>query len=67
MRDKNEIAKRRKEFMSAMIGLVAVVLLWRAIWDMAEAVMTPMTSLIIGFVLLGVLGYINNDYLKKLL
>lgn len=66
MRDKTETLERRKEFLSAMLGLFAVVLLWRAIWDMAEAVMTPVTSLVIGLVLLGILGYINNDYLKKL-
>ncbi|HKU49882.1 MAG TPA: hypothetical protein VJP79_08030 [Nitrososphaera sp.] len=58
--------KRRKELLAGIIGLVAVVLLWRAIWDISAAVMTPITSLIIGLGLLAVLAYFNKEYLREL-
>lgn len=43
-----------------------MVLLWRVIWDMAEAVMTPLMSLVVGLVLVGGIAYLNKDYLKEL-
>jgi hypothetical protein len=58
--------KRRREVSAAALGLVAVVLLWRAIWDMAAAIMSPLTSLIVGLVLLGIVAYLNKEYLKEL-
>lgn len=60
-------SKRRREVLAAALGLVAVVLIWRrAIWDMAAAVMSPLTSLVVGLALIGVIGYLNKDYLKEL-
>jgi len=59
--------KRRREVLAAVLGLVAAVLLWRAIWDMTAAVMSPLTSLIVGLVLVGVIAYLNKNYLKELL
>jgi len=67
MEDGPTNSRRRKDLFSAILGLVAVVLLWRAIWDMTAAVMTPMMSLIVGLVLLGIIGYSNKEYLRKLL
>ena len=58
--------KRRKEVLAAVLGVVAVVLIWRAIWDMAAAIMSPLTSLAIGLVLIGIIAYLNMDYLRKL-
>jgi hypothetical protein len=58
--------KRRREVLAAVLGVVAVVLIWRAIWDIAAAVMSPLTSLIIGLALTGVIGYLNKDYLREL-
>jgi hypothetical protein len=59
-------SKRRREVLAAALGVVAVVLIWRAIWDMAAAVMSPLTSLAVGLALIGVIGYLNKDYLKEL-
>jgi sorbitol-specific phosphotransferase system component IIBC len=59
-------SKRRREVLAAVLGVVAVVLIWRAVWDMAAAVMSPLTSLVIGLVLIGVIAYLNKDYLREL-
>jgi hypothetical protein len=59
-------SKRRREVLAAVFGVVAVVLIWRAIWDMAAAVMSPLTSLVIGLALIGVIAYLNKDYLREL-
>lgn len=52
--------------LAAVLGVVAVVLIWRAIWDMAAAVMSPLTSLVIGLAFIGVIVYLNKDYLREL-
>lgn len=59
-------SERRKYIISALLGLVAVVLLWRAIWDFADMIMSPFMSLVIGFILLGILSFVQKDYIKKL-
>jgi hypothetical protein len=59
-------SERRKYVVSALLGLVAVVLLWRAIWDFADMIMSPFMSLVIGFILLGILSFVQKDYIKKL-
>jgi hypothetical protein len=59
-------SKRRREVLAAAIGLVAIVLIWRAIWDIAAATMSPFTSLAIGVGLLGAVAYLNKHYLKEL-
>lgn len=58
--------KKRKEALAAVLGLVAVVLLWRAIWDMSAAVMSPLTSLAVGLALIGGVAYLNKEYLREL-
>ncbi len=58
--------KRRREVLASVLGVVAVVLIWRAMWDMAAAIMSPLTSLAIGLVLIGIIAYLNMDYLRKL-
>jgi len=59
-------SKRRREVLAAVLGVVALVLIWRAIWDMAAAVMSQLTSLVIGLPLIGVIAYLNKDYLREL-
>jgi hypothetical protein len=59
-------SRRRREVLAAVLGVVAVVLIWRAIWDMAAALMSPLTSLVIGLALIGVIAYLNKDYLREL-
>ena len=52
--------------LAAVLGVIAVVLIWRAIWDITAAVMSPLTSLVIGLALIGVIAYLNKDYLREL-
>jgi sorbitol-specific phosphotransferase system component IIBC len=59
-------SKRRREVLAAVVGLVAVVMLWRAIWDITAAKMTPLTSLAVGLALIGIVAYLNKDYLREL-
>ena len=59
-------SKRRREVLAAVLGVIAVVLIWRAIWDITAAVMSPLTSLVIGLALIGVIAYLNKDYLREL-
>jgi hypothetical protein len=66
MEDAAKRRKRRREVLATVLGVVAVVLIWRAIWDMAAAVMSPLTSLVIGLALIGIIAYLNKDYLREL-
>ena len=66
MKPAGDRTKKRKEVLAAVLGLVAVVLLWRAIWDMAAAGMSPLTSLVVGLALIGGVAYLNKEYLKEL-
>ena len=56
----------RRHRWAAIVGFVALILLWRAIWDLSEQVFTPVTALIIGLVLVGVVGVLEKDHLKEL-
>ena len=66
MKNPETRSKKRKETLAAIICLVAVVLLWRAIWDLSEAVMTPLMSLAVGLALVAVVAYLNKEYLREL-
>jgi hypothetical protein len=67
MKDMEGRSKRRREMFAAVLGLVAVVLLWRAIWDMAAAIMSPLPSLlIVGPALVDAVAYPDRDYLREL-
>lgn len=66
MKPDGDRAKRRKEMLAAVLGLVALVLLWRAIWDISAAIMSPLTSLAVGVALIGGVAYLNKEYLKEL-
>lgn len=59
-------SESRKAVLASILGLVAVVLVWRAIWDIAEKVMYPLTSLAIGLVLLAAIAYLKKEYIKKI-
>jgi hypothetical protein len=59
-------SKRRREVLAAALGSIAVVLIWRALWDIAVATMSRLTSLIVGLILISLVALLNQDYLKKL-
>lgn len=61
----NKSTTRRHRW-AAIVGFVAIILLWRAIWDLSVEWFTPITALIIGLALVGVVGVLERDHLKEL-
>jgi hypothetical protein len=63
---KEERRRRRRERWAAILGLFAVVFLWRAIWDWSEIYFTSNGSFIIGLILVGVVAFLNREHVKEL-
>ena len=63
---KKEKRRRRRESWASIIGLFAVVFLWRAIWDWSEIYFTSNGSFIIGLILVGIVAYLNKDHVRDL-
>jgi hypothetical protein len=63
---KEEKRRIRKHRWASIIGLFAVVFLWRAIWDWSEIYFTTSGSFIIGLILIGIVGYLNKDHVREL-
>ena len=57
---------RRKERWASLIGLFAVVFLWRAIWDWSEIYFTSNGSFIIGMILVAIVAWLHRDHVKEL-
>jgi hypothetical protein len=58
--------RRRKERWAYILGLFAVVFLWRAIWDWSDYYFTTTGSFIIGLVLVGIVAWLNKEHVKDL-
>lgn len=63
---KAEKRRRRKERWAYLLGLFAVVFLWRAIWDWSEMYFTTNGSFIIGLILVGIVALLQRDHVKEL-
>jgi hypothetical protein len=63
---KEERRRRRKERWASILGLFAVVFLWRAIWDWSEIYFTSNGSFIIGLILVGIVAFLNREHVKEL-
>jgi hypothetical protein len=63
---KEEKRRRRRERWASILGLFAVVFLWRAIWDWSEIYFTSMGSFIIGLILVGIVAYLHRDHVRDL-
>lgn len=63
---KEEKRRRRKERWAYLLGLFAVVFLWRAIWDWSEMYFTTNGSFIIGLILVGIVALLQKDHVKEL-
>jgi hypothetical protein len=63
---KEEKRRRRRERWAYIIGLFAVVFMWRAIWDWSEAYFSSMGSFIIGIILVGIVALLQRDHVKEL-
>jgi hypothetical protein len=63
---KEEKRRRRKGRWAYLLGLFAVVFLWRAIWDWSEMYFTTNGSFIIGLILVGIVALLQKDHVKEL-
>jgi hypothetical protein len=63
---KKERRRRRRERWAAILGLFAVVFLWRAIWDWSEMYFTTNGSFIVGAILIGIVAYLQRDHVREL-
>lgn len=60
-RQKN-IIKSSLLFAASMVG---IILVWRGLWDISEAYMTPIQSLGLGAIILLVIGFFFRKFLKR--
>jgi hypothetical protein len=63
---KEEKRRRRRERWAYILGLFAVVFLWRAIWDWSEMYFTTNGSFVVGMILIGIVAYLQRDHVKEL-
>jgi hypothetical protein len=63
---KEEKRRRRRASWGYIIGLFAVVFMWRAIWDWSELYFSSMGSFIIGLILVGIVAFLQRDHVKDL-
>ena len=63
---KEEKKRRRREGWAYIIGLFAVVFMWRAIWDWSEMYFSSTGSFIIGLILVGIVGLLQRDHIRDL-
>ena len=65
--DPKEIrSQRRREKWAYIIGLFAVVFMWRAIWDWSEQFFGTNASFIVGLILVGVVAWLNKTHVRDL-
>jgi hypothetical protein len=63
---KEEKRRRRRERWAYIVGLFAVVFLWRSIWDWSEMYFTTNGSFIVGLILIGIVAYLQRDHVREL-
>jgi hypothetical protein len=63
---KGREATQRRANWGYIIGLFAVVFLWRAIWDWSELYFSSMGSFIIGLILVGIVALLQREHVKNL-
>ncbi|AIF84084.1 hypothetical protein NTE_02027 [Candidatus Nitrososphaera evergladensis SR1] len=63
---KAEKIRKRKAAWAYIVGLFAVVFMWRSIWDWSDMYFSTMGSFIIGLILVGVVAVLQRDHVKDL-
>jgi uncharacterized membrane protein YdcZ (DUF606 family) len=63
---KEEKRRRRRARWAYIIGLFAVVFLWRAVWDWSEMYFSSMGSFIVGLILVGIVALLQRDHVRDL-
>jgi|GEM_PF-5709948 len=65
--DPKEIrSQRRRERWAYIIGVFAVVFMWRAIWDWSEQYFSTNGSFIVGLILVGIVAWLQKDHVRDL-
>jgi hypothetical protein len=65
--DPKEIrSQRRRERWAYIIGLFAVVFMWRAIWDWSEQYFSTNGSFIVGLILVAIVAWLQKDHVRDL-
>ena len=59
-------SKRRRERWAYIVGLVAVVFLWRSVWDWSEQYFSTNASFVVGLILVGIVAWLNKERVKEL-
>ncbi len=63
---KEEKRRRRRARWAYIIGLFAVVFLWRAVWDWSEMYFSSTGSFIVGLILVGIVALLQRDHVRDL-
>ena len=63
---KEERRQKRRAVWAYIIGLFAVVFMWRSIWDWSEMYFSTTGSFIIGLILVGVVAFLQKDHVRNL-
>lgn len=58
--------ERRRAAWAYIIGLFAVVFMWRAIWDWSEIYFSSNGSFVVGIILMGIVALLHKDHIKDL-
>jgi len=58
--------QKRRERWAHIVGLFAVVFLWRAVWDWSEQYFSTNGSFIVGLILVGIVAWLYKDHVKDL-
>ncbi|AIC14875.1 hypothetical protein [Nitrososphaera viennensis] len=63
---KEERKRKRRAAWAYIVGLFAVVFMWRSIWDWSEMYFSSMGSFIVGLALVGIVAVLQRDHVKDL-
>jgi purine-cytosine permease-like protein len=63
---KEERKRKQRTAWAYIIGLFAVVFLWRSIWDWSETYLSSWGSFIVGLILVAIVGFLEKDHVKDL-
>ena len=66
MKDKADRTKKRKEVLEYGLGVVAVVFIWKGVWELSAEIISPWISLLIGLAIVGVMAYVRWDFVERL-
>ncbi|MEO9320357.1 MAG: hypothetical protein ABI361_06765 [Nitrososphaera sp.] len=58
--------KRRRATWAYILGLFAVVFLWRSIWNWADMYLSNIGGFVIGIILVAAVAYLQRDHVRDI-